>query len=682
MSDSQAIDNMRQKNANTTLSEAQGVALRITSGVRVSDENSLEQSSTHKPVIVEVSRDLRRILGLVYHDLYLGGKAWIPFELEGEAFKPEGRVCYQVRQSSMMYTSMDALHSTSYHSAIEALNSKPDSYMCCMHLMIILLNRELVEPLMDYHSRVVPRISSMKVRYLHFCFSNMSTKRIIRTQTCILTKEELSDFLATYDIPSEYKVMLPKSNQTIYDAPDRFIGLYTHCFSLANLKLPLPKFFYDVLHYYHIHLSRLNPFGCAILTTFAVMCKAYGGEPIVELFRCFFNLYPGGQWLTFSKRSEKHIPNLLPKWLGRYPNNVRTFLDPILFLAGLKPLWEHDDKDLSFLPHEPSPGFGAGSPSVLINNEPPLVEAEPLDIANPEQLVENTIDSKGLHPAGSSSRATRQKNSPSKVDSPFFAISDDEEGLLDIKGECEVLKEREKAIDKECEELKAKCEVAMADFNNNPFVNAGYQENLVTLESKVGFLEAEKAKLEVTETSLRQEIETVKCDRVEVVLKVVPYVAMDLVQSDEMGRLVAKLVSSAVFYGRCAAFEEVADMKEPFDLDKVKDYRPSYKKEHTRARNDLSTTTFPFLSKVIADPFAPIEDLLSKKPRSLRRPTSPKTHTPAPSIPFQLLCLSRCLFPQPLEVASLFGALAIVEYAWHCVQPWIVSAASLYIDGQ
>ncbi|GJY41196.1 hypothetical protein Tco_0428466, partial [Tanacetum coccineum] len=123
----------------------------------VGDENSLEQSSTHKPVIVEVSRDLRRILGLVYHDLYLGGKAWIPFELEGEAFKPEGRVCYQVRQSSMMYTSMDALHSTSYHSAIEALNSKPDSYMCCMHLMIILLNRELVEPLMDYHSRVVPR---------------------------------------------------------------------------------------------------------------------------------------------------------------------------------------------------------------------------------------------------------------------------------------------------------------------------------------------------------------------------------------------------------------------------------------------------------------------------------------------------------------------------------------------
>ncbi|GJS71600.1 hypothetical protein Tco_0704441 [Tanacetum coccineum] len=146
---------------------------------------------------------------------------------------------------------------------------------------------------------------------------------------------------------------------------------------------------------------------------------------------------------------------------------------------------------------------------------------------------------------------------------------------------------------------------------------AGYQENLVTLESKVAFLEAEKAKLEVTKTLLCQEIKTVKCDRAEVVLKVVPYVAIELVQSDEMGRLIAKLVSSAVFYVRYAAFEEVVAMKDPFDLAKVKDYQPSYKKEHTQAGNDLATTTFTFLSEVIADPFAPIEDFLSKKPRSL-----------------------------------------------------------------
>ncbi|GJR25035.1 hypothetical protein Tco_0973562 [Tanacetum coccineum] len=82
----------------------------------------------------------------------------------------------------------------------------------------------------------------------------------------------------------------------------------------------------------------------------------------------------------------------------------------------------------------------------------------------------------------------------------------------------------------------------------------------------------------------------------------------------ELGRLVGKLASASVFYGRCDAFEEVAKMKDPFDLSKVKGYRSSYKKEHTKAENDLATDTFPFLSEFIVDPFAPIEVLPSKKP--------------------------------------------------------------------
>ncbi|GJY55995.1 hypothetical protein Tco_0455110 [Tanacetum coccineum] len=63
-------------------------------------------------------------------------------------------------------------------------------------------------------------------------------------------------------------------------------------------------------------------------------------------------------------------------------------------------------------------------------------------------------------------------------------------------------------------------------------------------------------------------------------------------------------------------FEEVAKMKDPFDLSKVKGYRSSYKKEHTKAENDLATDTFPFISEFIVDPFAPIEVLPSKKPAS------------------------------------------------------------------
>ncbi|GKC54705.1 hypothetical protein Tco_1077450 [Tanacetum coccineum] len=130
---------------------------------------------------------------------------------------------------------------------------------------------------------------------------------------------------------------------------------------------------------------------------------AYGCEPSVELFRGFFNLFPGGKWLIFAKRPEKHIPHLFPKvitriegwksrffcvkdsivpanfpellfkdnrWdmksyedklpdnihknpsfqrLGRYPTSVRVFPDLIIFMAGLKPSWEHGQQRLAII---------------------------------------------------------------------------------------------------------------------------------------------------------------------------------------------------------------------------------------------------------------------------------------------------------------------------------------------
>nr|GEW56674.1 hypothetical protein [Tanacetum cinerariifolium] len=94
---------------------------------------------------------------------------------------------------------------------------------------------------------------------------------------------------------------------------------------------------------------------------------------------------------------------------------------------------------------------------------------------------------------------------------------------------------------------------------------------------------------------------------------------MELMHSDDMGSLVGKLVSFAILYGRCKAYEQVVDMKKPFELSKVKGYRYFYKKDHILARNDLSTATFPWLDEFVADPLALIEALLSKKPPSLQR---------------------------------------------------------------
>ncbi|GKE74483.1 hypothetical protein Tco_1536524, partial [Tanacetum coccineum] len=105
----------------------------------------------------------------------------------------------------------------------------------------------------------------------------------------------------------------------------------------------------------------------------------------------------------------------------------------------------------------------------------------------------------------------------------------------------------------------------------------------------VDSLEAEKARLEAVEASLRREVEELKQDKRDVVSKVVPY----------------------------ASIEMVAAMKEPFDLSKAKGYRSSYKKEHTQANNDFSTARFPWLDEFVADVATPIEALLLKKPPML-----------------------------------------------------------------
>ncbi|GKC57043.1 hypothetical protein Tco_1084641, partial [Tanacetum coccineum] len=71
-----------------------------------------------------------------------------------------------------------------------------------------------------------------------------------------------------------------------------------------------------------------------------------------------------------------------------------------------------------------------------------------------------------------------------------------------------------------------------------------------------------------------------------------------------MGPLVARLIIAAMFRGRCTAFEEVAALKEPFDLEMIHGYRSSSKKEFDQASDDLTTTSYPFIAEATADPYA------------------------------------------------------------------------------
>nr|GEX71742.1 hypothetical protein [Tanacetum cinerariifolium] len=182
---------------------------------------------------------------------------------------------------------------------------------------------------------------------------------------------------------------------------------------------------------------------------------------------------------------------------------------------------------------------------------------------------------KGKLALGSStSHATRAKISSLKEDVPFLTVSDDDEGkllvIMKLRGMFDVMRSKERAREEECKGLQVKCNAAMTEFEKN-----------------------------------LDEVEELMHDRREVVSKLVPYAATKLVYSDDMRSLVGKLMSFAIVYGRCKAFEQ--------------------------ASNILATATFLWLDEFVGDPSAPIEALLSKKPPTLQRPAPSRTQVLLPS---------------------------------------------------
>ena len=132
----------------------------------------------------------------------------------------------------------------------------------------------------------------------------------------------------------------------------------------------------------------------------------------------------------------------------------------------------------------------------------------------------------------------------------------------------------------------------------------------------------QKTKLQQEADALNLQCESLKKDRAEVVAKVIPYIAMELYHSDEVGQVVANLVNAAIFHGKCTTLEEIAETGKPVILSKVPYYRTSHGKEYDDASNAFASADFPFLSKVTKDLKASIEELLSKKPSRIR-PSSP-----------------------------------------------------------
>ncbi|GJR93618.1 hypothetical protein Tco_0265792 [Tanacetum coccineum] len=129
----------------------------------------------------------------MYHDLYLGGKALVERENMG----------FDLTKSDLCLSFVEYL--TAKGVGLRVVDSHTSNHR--KHDFTPLETIRMFLGIIGSRS-----LSSSKGR-------PSSRRRGLRLVQA-LKKEEFSDFLSVYPIPSEYKVMLPKRNQTIFDTPD------------------------------------------------------------------------------------------------------------------------------------------------------------------------------------------------------------------------------------------------------------------------------------------------------------------------------------------------------------------------------------------------------------------------------------------------------------------------------
>ncbi|GJW20328.1 hypothetical protein Tco_0030950 [Tanacetum coccineum] len=181
----------------------------------------------------------------------------------------------------------------------------------------------------------------------------------------------------------------------------------------------------------------------------------------------------------------------------------------------------------------------------------------------------------------------------------------------------ETKKELGVAVAREAE-LKGKYDGAVVGLDENLIV-VSLREELKSLKGQLKEHEADYGRFLLEE---RKWSGMLKHDRAEVVSKLVPYIAMELYHSDEVGQIVGNLLKAAIFHGRCNALEEMAATKKPVDLSKVECYRPSVEEEYNEAGSAYVTTDLkpPTITKK-PSPAKPQSSALATSIKKLVSPT-------------------------------------------------------------
>ncbi|MFS7911167.1 hypothetical protein Hanom_Chr02g00114861 [Helianthus anomalus] len=103
--------------------------------------------------------------------------------------------------------------------------------------------------------------------------------------------------------PENLGVEYPEESQTAADAPAWYVTLFWDFFCAGNFRLPVTKFFLEILEYYKFHISQMHPIVMVRVRHFEFVCQAMNIEPTVSRFRVFHQMHCSRGFYSFVERA-------------------------------------------------------------------------------------------------------------------------------------------------------------------------------------------------------------------------------------------------------------------------------------------------------------------------------------------------------------------------------------------
>ncbi|KAJ0479985.1 hypothetical protein HanIR_Chr13g0626331 [Helianthus annuus] len=82
-----------------------------------------------------------------------------------------------------------------------------------------------------------------------------------------------------------------------------YITLFWDFFSACNFRLPMTKFFLEIISYYKFHISQMHPIGMVRVRHFEFACREMHIEPTVDRFRVFHQMHCSQGFYSFIQRA-------------------------------------------------------------------------------------------------------------------------------------------------------------------------------------------------------------------------------------------------------------------------------------------------------------------------------------------------------------------------------------------